>query len=266
MFKSAKISKIFVITLLSAILLLSITPSIASAQSQGSVTLLDSLGGTTDPAAGPTTNYDAGTAVTLTAAPLDGYVFVSWQIVTATSSSVESDNPYSLTVAEGTDYAIQPIFDVVQVTPGGQPITNFKTAAIVVIPTSSGGTTIPPPGTYALADATQTTITAMPADGWQFSHWSISGYPYDVVHGGDTFTGVRTENPYTISHGYGNTYSYQAVFTPIGSTEPTPVGQTATPPPGIGGLSNEMVIIIALVVVIVIVLIAFGVFAMRKKK
>jgi hypothetical protein len=260
---SAKTSKIFVITLLSAILLLSIIP-IAIAQGQGSITLLDSLGGSTDPAAGPTVSHNAGTGVTLTATPLDGYEFVQWVIATAAGSEVVSDNPYTLTVAADTDYAIQPIFDVVQQIPGGVPVTNFDTAAIVVVQPSSGGTTIPAPGTYALADATQTTLTAMAADGWQFSHWSISGFPYDVIHGGDTFTGVRTENPYTVDHGYGNTYSYQAVFTQIGQTTPTPVGQSPTPGPGIGGLSTEMIIIIALVVVIVILLIAFGVFAMRK--
>jgi hypothetical protein len=264
MFKSAKISKIFVITLLSAILLLSITSSIASAQGQGSITLLDALGGSTDPAANLTTNYNDGTAVTLTATPLDGYVFVSWQIVTATSSSVVSDNPYSLTVAGGTDYAVQPIFDVIQVTPGGQPVTDFKTAAIVVVLRGAGGTTNPPPGTYALANAAQTTLTAIPDSGWQFSHWVITGDLGSIS--GHAFTPTPTDNPYTVDHGYASQFNYQPVFIPTGSTEPTPVGQTATPGPGIGGLSNEMVIIIALVVVIVIVLIAFGVFAMRKKK
>jgi hypothetical protein len=132
---------------------------------------------------------------------------VEWQIVTVSGATVATDNPYTLTVEAGVDYVVQPIFDVVQTVPGGVPVTSYTTAAIVVIPTSSGGTTIPGPGTYALADATQTTITAMAADGWQFSHWSISGFPYDVEHGGDTFTGVRTENPYTIDHGYGNTCS-----------------------------------------------------------
>ena len=265
MFNSAKISKIFVLTLLSTVLLLSIlSPNIASAQGQASVTILDSLGGSTEPAAGPTTNYDAGTAVALTATPLDGYVFVQWQIVTLTSSVAVSDNPYTLTVSGGTDYAIQPIFDVIQLTPGGQPVTDFKTAATVVVLQGAGGTTSPPPGVYALANATQTTLTAIPASGWQFSHWVISGFPYDTAHGGDPFNGIRTENPYTIDHGYGNRYDYQPVFTLIGGAgTPTP---TPTPTGTIGGLTTETGIIIGLVVVIIVILIAFGVFASRRKK
>jgi hypothetical protein len=262
MSKSAKISKIFVLTLLSAILLLSITPSIASAQGQGSVTLLDSLGGTTDPAAGVTTSYDAGTPVTLTATPLDGYVFVQWVIVTATGSEAVSDNPYTLTVS-ATDYAIQPVFDVIQQVPGGQPVTDFKTAAIVVVLTGAGGTTTPPPGTYALANADKMDLTAIPDSGWEFSHWVITGDLGSIS--GHAFTPTPTDNPYNVDHGYASQFNYQPVFTPIGSTEPTPPGQTATPAP-IAGMSMETWIIIALVVVIVIILVAFGVFAMRKKK
>jgi len=264
MFNSAKISKIFVITLLSAALLLAIVPNIVSAQSTSSVTILDSLGGSSTPAAGPTTNYNAGDTVMLTATPVDGYIFVNWQIATANGTAVVNDNPYTLTIADSTDYAIQPIFDVVQTLPGGAPATNLATAAIIVVLTSSGGTTNPPPGTYALENAAQTTLTAIPKDGWQFSHWSIGGP--NLSHGGYPFTATPTDNPYTVDHGYGNQFSYQAVFTPVGSTEPTPVGQTGTPAPGPMSNSTDAAIIIALVVVIVIVLIAFGIFAMRKKK
>ena len=264
MFNSAKISKIFVLTLLSAVLLLSIVPSLASAQGQASVTILDSLGGSTVPAAG-TTSYNDGTAVQLTATPLDGYVFVDWEIVTATSATVVTDNPTTLTVTGGVTYAIQPIFSIIQTLPGGIPVTNFKTAAIVVVLPAAGGTTNPPAGTYALANAAQTTLTAIPSSGWQFSHWVITGDLGSIK--GHAFTPTPTENPYTVDHGYASQFNYQPVFIPTGSTEPTPTGgATATPTGGIGGLTTETGIIIALVVVIVVILIAFGVFAMRKKK
>ncbi len=223
---SAKTSKIFVITLLSAILLLSISP-IAIAQGQGSVTLLDSLGGSTDPAAGPTVSYDAGTGVTLTATPLDGYVFVQWVIATATGSDVVSDNPYTLTVAASTDYAVQPIFDVLQQVPGGVPVTDFKTAAIVVVLKGAGGTTNPPPGTYALANADKVDLTAIPDSGWKFSNWIITGDLGSIS--GHTFTPTPTDNPYNVDHGYASQFNYQPVFVPIGSTTPTPVGQSSTP-------------------------------------
>jgi hypothetical protein len=260
MYISAKTSKIFVITLLSAILLLSISP-IAIAQGQGSITILDSLGGSTDPAAGPTTSYDAGTAVTLTATPLDGYVFVQWVIVTAAGSDVVTDNPGTITVAAGTDYAVQPIFDVVQQVPGGQPVTDFSAAAIVVVLKGAGGNTTPPPGSYALANADKMDLTAIPDSGWKFSNWIITG-DLDSIRG-HTFTPTPTDNPYNVDHGYASQFNYQPVFVPIGSTTPTP--EPSSGGGAIGGLSMEMVIIIALVVVIVIVLIAFGVFAMRKK-
>ncbi len=235
------------------------------AQGQASVTILDSLGGTTDPAAGDY-SYNDGTAVTLTATPLSGYVFVEWQIVTASGTNVDFNNPTTLTVSGGVIYAIQPQFDTILPVPGGQPVANFATAAIIIIPASAGGTTNPGPGTYALANATNTQITAIPASGWQFSHWSISGYPLDTEHGGDPFTGVRTENPYTIDHGYGNTYTYQAVFTRIseGAT-PTPT----SPAGGGGGVltgTADTAIIIVLIVVVIIILIAFAVYASRRKK
>jgi hypothetical protein len=33
---------------------------------------------------------------------------------------------------------------------------------------------------------------------------------------------MPTDNPYNVNHGYGNMFSYQAVFTPSGTTESTP--------------------------------------------
>jgi|WetSurMetagenome_2_1015567.scaffolds.fasta_scaffold132210_1 hypothetical protein len=267
MFNSAKISKTFVLTLLLSVLLLSIvSPNIASvkAQGQASVTILDSLGGSTDPAAG-TVNYNDGTVVTLTATPLAGYVFLSWQIATSTGSSVVSDNPTTLTVSGGVTYAIQPLFDAIQPIPGASAsLFNTATDAVVGILAAAGGTTSPAPGTYYLADAKSFDLTAIPSSGWQFSHWVISGP--NLSHGGYPYTATPTDNPYNVNHGYGNKYNYQAVFTPVGSTEPTPVGATPTPTGTMGGLTTETGIIIALVVVIVIILIAFGVFASRRKK
>jgi len=101
----------------------------------------------------------------------------------------------------------------------------------------------------------------MPNDGWQFSHWTI--YGTDTGHGAAPANWNPTDNPYNVNHGYTATFAYQAVFTPIGTAEPTP---TPTPGATMGGLSTEMWIIIALVVVIVVMLLAFGVILMKRKK
>ena len=94
---------------------------IASAQGTATVTVLSALGGTTDPAAGATTTVNDGDTVTLTATPLDGYAFQEWQILSQAGSVVVTDNPYTLTAAGGNDYAIQPVFAVIQQVPGTPP-------------------------------------------------------------------------------------------------------------------------------------------------
>ena len=79
---------------------------------------------------------------------------------------------------------------------------------------------MPPAGTYAMANAEALDLTAMPSNGWQFSHWTI--YGVDTGHGAAPANFNPTDNPYNVNHGYGATYSYQAIFVPVGSTEPTP--------------------------------------------
>ncbi len=216
----------------------------ASAQGTATVTVLGALGGTTDPASGATTTVNDGDTVTLTATALDGYAFQEWQILSQAGSVVASDNPYTLTAAGGNDYAIQPVFTVIQQVPGTPAAAlNTATDALIVILASAGGTTNPPPGLYYLTNAESFNLQATPNSGWTFSHWVISGP--NLSHGGYPYTATPTDNPYNVNHGYGNRYDYQAVFVPTGSTEPTPSG-TPTPAPGMGGLSNEMWIIIVL--------------------
>ncbi len=262
-----KPTKILSMTFLFSLLLFAAFVTSINVKAQGSATVvfLTTVGGTTDPTG--TQTYSDGQTVTMTATPTDDtFMFDRWIIQFDSSSQVLTDNPASITVMGGATYVVEAIFVPLLPPP---PITSLpsdiSTAAIIVVLSSAGGTTNPPPGTYALADATQTTLTATPADGYQFSHWSISGYPIVGAHGTDPFTTTPTDNPYTVDHGYGNRYAYQAVFVPTGSTVPTPTGGASpTPTNTIGGLSMEWWIIIALVVVIVIVLVAFGVFAARR--
>jgi hypothetical protein len=236
---------------------------IVTAQGTATVVVLDTVGGTVDPAG--TTTYADGTAVTLTATTMDdSFIFSYWIVSSGAGSETLFDNPATITVSGGETYAVQAIFDVVQPPPGVQNLpNNLATAAIVVVLPSAGGSTTPAQGTYALADATSLMLTATPTSGWEFSHWTICGTSTD--HGGAPVNWAPTDNPYNVNHGYGYTYYYQAVFNPIGSTEPTPVGATPTPTVSVGGMSTEMLIIIGLVVVIVVLLIAFALFAMRRK-
>ncbi len=261
-----KLTKIFALTLLASLLLIAVLNSgmiYLKAQNQATVVILDSIGGTTEPAAG-THTFPAGTVVELRATPIDGFVFFYWIIATDEGLLV-TENPTTITVNAGVTYAVEAVFQPLQVPPGGTIPTDMATAAIVIVLSAAGGTTSPSPGAYALANAEQLRLTAIPDNGWQFSHWVISGFPIEGAHGEFPFDPTPTDNPYTVDHGYGNTYNYQAVFTPIGGATPTPPGATPTPGP-IAGLSTETAIIIVLVVVIIIILIAFGVYAARRRK
>jgi hypothetical protein len=260
-----KNAKIFALTLLTTLFLVAIVaPMIAvNAQGQGTFVILDAVGGTTDPAPG-SHSYDDGQNVEITATASDAYVFQYWIVDSDSGSSQVTDNPLTLPAVADVTYNIQPVFDPIQAPPSKTLPTDLGSAAIVVILPTSGGTTSPAPGTYAIANADNLMLTATPDSGWQFSHWVISGQ--DMSHGTYEFTPTPTENPYNVNHGYGNTYAYQAVFVPTGTTEPTPAGQTPTPAPGVGGLSMESIIIIGLVVVIIVILAAFGAYALRRKK
>ena len=261
-----KSTKIFALTLLTSLIVLAAFASVVSvnAQSQATVIVTPSLGGTTDPSG--TTTYNDGTSVTFTATPDATAVFANWIISTSAGSSIVTQNPVTLPVVGGTTYNVQAIFSPLLPPPGVTSLpSNMTTAAIVVVLASAGGTTTPTAGTYALADATALNLTATPKSGWTFSHWVI--YGPNLSHGGYPFTATPTDNPYNVNHGYGNMFSYQPVFTPTGVTEPTPTGgATATPTGTIGGLTTDSAIIIGLVVVIIVILIAFGVFASKRKK
>ena len=130
--------------------------------------------------------------------------------------------------------------------------------AVVIIQPSIGGTTDPASGTTTYANGTNFVLTATPDAGYTFQYWAISGnytpghitqQPTIII---DPDTGeiigqvprvgstdidslTTTVNPLNVSHGYGYTYVYQAVFAP--TTEPTPS-------PINGTISNDTAIVI----------------------
>ena len=193
------------------------------AQGQATVTILPAIGGATNPGAG-TTSYNDGASVTITATATagTGYTFDSWIILTNSGLRVSSDNPLTFPAAAGSNYTIQPVFNVIQPINITSAQQNLANAAVVIILPAAGGTTIPLAGAYAFTNATAFNITAMPDNGWTFSHWVISGNT-TVSHGGAPVNLEPTDNPYNINHGYGETYYYQPVFTQSGaSTSPGP--------------------------------------------
>lgn len=248
------------------VLVLTVAACFASANAQGTATVTVNTpdGGTTDVTG--TTTYADGSSVTITATPDQEHVFATWIITPddGSGTSEVSDNPVTFTVTGGVTYTVTASFAIPTSVPGRPLPADLSNAAIVIILPSAGGTTTPGPGTYALANAEALNLVAMPNNGWQFSHWTICGP--NASHGAAPVNWTPTNNPYNVNHGYGDTYRYQAVFTPVGSTvapSPTP---TPTSIGGMGGLSNEMWIIIGLVVVIVVILVGFGVYAGRRRR
>lgn len=204
---------------------LSFTAVGVNAQTNATVNVLDSIGGSTDPAPG-TYTYNGGTPVTFTANPGVGTdvpaTFSFWVITSNGETRVVTDNPVSFPVTGGVTYNVQAIFTVIVPIQSLNLSSGLATAAIVVVLPAAGGTTIPGPGTYALANASALQLTAMPNNGWQFSHWVISGSDVNTGHGSIPTNLEPTDNPYNVNHGYGNTYYYQPVFTQSGSTSPSP--------------------------------------------
>jgi hypothetical protein len=246
-----KSKKIFALTLLTSLIVFAALGAInVQAQSTATIVLTQSIGGTatTDPSS--TTPAD-GTQVTFTATPDTAYAFQNWVISTDAGSSLVTEQTFTIPVVGGTTYNVQAIFAPILPPPGVTSLpSNLATAAIVVVLAGAGGTTVPGPGTYALADATALNLQATAKDGWTFSHWVI--YGPNLSHGGYPFSATPTDNPYNVNHGYGNTFSYQAVFVPTGTTEPTP-----TVP--------EFSAVATIVVALALAAVAFGTIAYRRK-
>ena len=201
--------------------------------------------------------------------PDSSYAFIGWTVSTDSSLTNYIDNPLTITLTGGTTYTIQPNFDIVLAPPGVTlPIPlpiNMTNVAILVVLAAAGGSSSPAPGTYAINDPATLKLNATANSGWQFSHWMICGS--SMNHGGYPLNYAPTDNPYTVGHGYGYTYYYQPVFTQVGSASSTPTASSSSSSPSgvIGGLSIEMLAIIALIIVIIIMAIGFAAYTVRRK-
>jgi hypothetical protein len=267
LFNRTKGSAIIALIILASVLV-ALNPYIANvkAQTQATVIISESIGGTTDPEPG-TYNYDDGTPVTLTATPDNtaGYSFSRWIISTDDSTDTETDNPFTLNVTGSVTYnvAAQFVLPVAEpIFPSNQPLP-VSSQAVLVILHSVGGHTDPAEGSYFTATLNTFKLTAIPDNGWTFSHWVISGNPVSG-QSGSSCTGISTDNPTHLIYDVGYAYAYQPVFQPtVNNVTTTP---TPTPAPGTTmGLSNETWIAVVLAILLIIVVIAFGAYAYMKR-
>jgi hypothetical protein len=266
--KASKYIAAFLVILLTSMSVL----MVANAQNEtAEVIVVNSVGGTTDPEAG-TYTYNYGEDITLTATASDGFKFQYWVIQglytpghnipsvnfpenyqadpnwvpsfpqpseTAMDSLIISTNPLKVKCGYGYTYIYQAVF-----TPTTAPPSTSD--AIVVVLNSIGGTTNPGPGTYHYSNGSTISLTATPDSGYDFVQWvsvGSDGHPY-------TFT----ENPTSINCGYGYTYSYQAMFAPSGTAQPS------------AGVPIEYLVAIVVLVIVAVIAVAAAVMYRGKSK
>ncbi len=97
--------------------------------------------------------YNQGAVVTLTATPVAGYQFVNW------TGDVTGTNP-SVQVTMDANKTVTANFEMIQ----------FMTLTLVAYP-ANGGTVSKAPDLPAYLTGAQVTLTATPADGYQFRGW-----------------------------------------------------------------------------------------------
>ena len=246
-------------------------------EQQAGVVVVASIGGNTNPEPG-TYYYPSGTIITLTATPWIGFTFERWVITgqftpghnippvilppvtedgevqpTPPVGPVTSDydslvvvqNPLKIQCGYGYTYQYQAVF---------APTSQTTSAgAILIMLGSVGGTTNPPAGTYTYTSDQEISLQATPGSGYEFKQWVISqsAMPGHGVLEWDKV--VYTTNPLATHTPIGYRYTYQAVFTPTGTTTPS-------------GIAVEtFYIVIAVLVIAIIIVAAVAVYAMRRR-
>jgi len=109
--------------------------------------------GTTNPSPG-THTYNEGTEVTITANPASGWAFDHW-------SGLNNNDINPTTVTMNSNKTVTAYFEAI-------PATQYT----LTLNFSGQGTTNPSQGTHTYNEGTEVTITANPASGWAFDHWS----------------------------------------------------------------------------------------------
>ena len=169
--------KFLALVFLTSVLLTgSIYAASVKAQTQDSVYVYDTIGGTisaggTALTGNSTYSYNNGTAVTFTANPGSGFKFLAWEYVSATGANTSTDNPFVYTIVSAS-CAIQAMFT---------PTTNATASSssggtsTVDLLSSIGGTTEPAEGTYTnYTIGTVYNFNAVAGTGFKFLYWIVA--------------------------------------------------------------------------------------------
>jgi hypothetical protein len=139
-------------------------------------------------------NYDHGTTATLGATANTGYHFVNW---TKNGNEVSTDNPFDLIVTVAGNYVANFALNTYEVTATADP--------------TEGGTIT---GTGVYDHGTTATLTATPAQGYAFSHWTndYESEYFTIESLGDNNTitltipsGVTSEEMTSVSYSFDKT-------------------------------------------------------------
>ena len=246
--KTNKKTKISALILLASTLLIVALSAGVSAQTQGSVFVYSSNGGTiqadgTTVNGGNTYQYDVGTTVNFNAVAGTGFEFVTWETVTASGANTTTVNPLALTIDSGT-CAIQAIF----ISSSNNTATATATGATSVdVFGSAGGTTSPTgsitsPTSYTnYTIGTVSTFQANPSADFKFLCWVTA-----TAAGGNTYTANSLSLNIT-----GET-AIQAFFVPTSNTVSVPT---------IPEYSTASIVVIAAILVSAV----FGTFSIVRK-
>ncbi len=240
--------KISALILLASALLIATLGAGVNAQTQGSVFVYSSDGGTitadsTTVNGGTTQSYNVGTTVNFNAVAGTGFTFIAWETVTASGANTTTDNPIALNITSGT-CAIQAIFTsstnntATATTTGATSVSMFGSAGGTTSPTGS----ITAPTTYNnYTIGTVSDFQANPSSDFKFLCWVTA-----TADGGNTYTTS------TLSLNMTGVTAVQAFFVPTSSTITVPT---------IPEYSTVSIVIVAAILVSV----AFGTFAIVRK-
>jgi uncharacterized repeat protein (TIGR02543 family) len=166
--------------------------------------------GSTSPATGSHT-YSAGTVVTITATPASGHRFVNW---TGDVSTIDDPDSASTTITIYGSYSITGNFEQTAVT--------YYTLTMGV---TGSGSTSPAVGQHSYAAGTVVPISANPASGYYFSHWTApAGSFTNTSSATTTFTMPAQDVTVTANFEVAAPYTLTMAVTGSGSTSPA-VGQ-----------------------------------------
>jgi uncharacterized repeat protein (TIGR02543 family) len=157
-----KIAGIIVGCIIAIIIIIAIaTPGPTHTYTLG-VSVSPSGAGSISPSGG---KYESGVQVTVTASPASGYTFDYW-------SGSASGTTSTITITMDSDKSLTANFETIPT------VSHDLTIGVI-----GQGTINPSIGTHKYGNGTQVTITASPASGWKFDHWSgdASGASVTIV-------------------------------------------------------------------------------------